>query len=124
VNVIAKTFAGDLKSQLASHGGAYQPCSRGSASTFYSTTATMTAEPGTSVGAYQAQIVSELRGLGWTVTIVNTAKLHTFGGPVEHPIDRIRRGSLSGAVNVVDLAHQVETVLFVNTVCVKTGKPS
>jgi hypothetical protein len=122
VNAIARSFATDLQSRLASHGSTYQPCSQRSALSFYSTTATITAKAGTSVSRYQSQIVPELRRLGWTVTVVDVAKLHTFGGPVRHPIDRIRRGSLFGAVNVVAGTHQAETILFVNTKCFKPGK--
>lgn len=121
-STIASSLVGDLGSRLASHGGSLQPCSQRSPLSFYSSTATVTAEAGTSVADYQRQIVPELRRLGWTVTIVDVAKLHTFGGPVRHPIDRIRRGALFGAVNILNIANKTETILFVNTNCFKSSK--
>lgn len=121
VDAITRSFVSDLNSHLASDGGSYQPCSLRALS-FYSRTATITAKAGTSVADYQGEIVPELRGLGWTVTVVDVATLHTFGGPVRHPIDRIRRGSLFGAVNVVDIAGKAETVLFINTKCFRPNR--
>jgi hypothetical protein len=119
---IASSLVGHLGSRILSQGGSYQPCVHSSTRHFYSSVATLTAEAGTSVARYQGQIVPELRRLGWTVTIVDVAKLHTFGGPVRHPIDRIRHGDLFGAVNVLDIGNKTETILFVNTNCFKAAK--
>jgi len=104
-------------------GGSYQPCTAGRSQSFYSDSLTMVARAGTTVHQFDSQIIPELRQLGWAVTVVDVAKLHTFGGPVRHPIDRIRDGTLFGAVNVLEIAKKTETIVFVNTDCFTTAGP-
>jgi hypothetical protein len=118
--LIADSLVGHLHSAVKVEGGSYQPCQPGKQQNFYSSSLTVIAPTGTSVEQYQSQIIPELRQLGWTVTVVDVAKLHTFGGPVRHPIDRIREGGLFGAVNILKIAKRTETIVFVNTACSTT----
>lgn len=122
--LIADSLVRHLHSAVKVEGGSYQPCQTGQPQNFYSSTLTVIAHAGTSVEQYQSQIISELRQLGWAVTVVDVAKLHTFGGPVRHPIDRIRGGGLFGAVNILKIAKSTETIVFVNTACFTTDGDS
>jgi hypothetical protein len=118
---IADSLVNELQSKLTESNGSYQQCTN-SQRTFYSSTVTATGPAGISVGHYQSQIIPLLRRLGWAVTVVDVARLHTFGGPVRHPIDRIRDGSLFGAVNILKIADKTETIVFVNTNCFTLAK--
>ena len=122
--LIADALVSHLHSTVMVDGGSYQPCTAGRSQSFYSESLTMVARAGTTVDQFDSQIIPELRQLGWAVTVVDVAKLHTFGGPVRHPIDRIHDGALFGAVNVLEIARRTETVVFVNTDCFTTAGPT
>ena len=122
--LIADALVSHLHSQVAADGGSYQPCTAGRSRSFYSDSLTVVARAGTTVGQFDRLIIPELRQLGWAVTVVDVATLHTFGGPVRHPIDRIRDGALFGAVNVVEIGSKTETVVFVDTACFTTAGAS
>jgi hypothetical protein len=119
--LIADALVSHLHSRVAVDGGSYQPCTAGRSRSFYSDSLTVVARAGTTVAQFDRLIIPELRKLGWAVTVVDVAKLHTFGGPVRHPIDRIRDGTLFGAVNVLEIAKKTETIVFVNTACFTTA---
>jgi len=119
--LIAGALVSHLHSRVAVEGGSYQPCTTGRSQSFYSDSLTVVAQAGTTVGQFDSLIIPELRKLGWVVTVVDVAKLHALGGPVRHPIDRIRDGALFGAVNVLEIAKKTETIVFVNTACFTTG---
>jgi hypothetical protein len=75
-----------------------------------------------SLETFERQIAAALHAAGWQVRVVNVSRLHLIV-PVTHPIDRIAKGGLHGAANILrDPATGAQALIFINSPCFAAGR--